>query len=122
MNDRVYFWHADKHQSFLEVVFHSFWVCVTRQAQSTHNKMLAYLCNSSRKTWGMKFIFCLQINMKVFYDLIVSPWLCVAKHAQSTQKLSLQYLFNISWKVGRVKLIFCLHISIKYFFKLILSF
>ena len=41
-------------------------------------------------------IFCLQINTKVFYKLIVSLWLCVARHAQSTLNIkfsiSLQYL------------------------------
>ena len=44
---------------------------------------------------GMKLIFCLQINTKVVYKMIVSLWLCVARHAQNTQKkfaISLQYL------------------------------
>ena len=63
----------------------SFWVCVTRHAQSTQNKKLAYVCNISREAWGMKLIFCLQINMEVFYKLIVSIQMCVARHAQSTQ-------------------------------------
>ena len=34
----------------------SFWVSVTRYAQSTQNKF-AYLCNISIKAWGMKLIF-----------------------------------------------------------------
>ena len=38
-----------------------------------------------RKAWGMKLIFCLQINMKVFYKLIVSLWVCIARHVHSTQ-------------------------------------
>ena len=63
----------------------SFWVCVARHAQSTRNKKFAYLCYISRKTWGMKLIFCLQINTKVFYKLIVSLWVCVARHPQFTQ-------------------------------------
>ena len=33
----------------------------------------------------MKFIFGIQINMEVFYKLILSFWVCVTKHAQSTQ-------------------------------------
>ena len=73
----------------------SFWVCVTRQAQSTQNKF-AYLRNISRKAWGMKLIFCLQINTKVFYKSIVSLWVCIAWHVQSIQinnfTISLQYL------------------------------
>ena len=32
----------------------SFCVCLGRHAQSTQNKKFAYLCNISRKTWGMK--------------------------------------------------------------------
>ena len=74
----------------------SFWVCVTRHAQSTQNKNFAYLWNISRKVWGMKLIFCLQIKTKVFYKLLVSRWVCVARHAQSTQNntftIPLQYL------------------------------
>ena len=50
----------------------------------------------SRKTWGMKFIFCLQINITVLYKLIVSLWVCMVRYAQSTQynklTVSLQYL------------------------------
>ena len=50
----------------------------------------------SRKTWGMKFIFCLQINITVLYKLIVSLWVCMVRYGQSTQynkfTVSLQYL------------------------------
>ena len=45
----------------------------------------------------MKFIFCLQINVKGFFKLILSFQVCVARHAQSTQSnkqfaISLQYI------------------------------
>ena len=33
----------------------------------------------------MKLIFCLQINMKVSYIVVVSLWVCIARHVQSTQ-------------------------------------
>ena len=73
----------------------SFWVSVTRHAQTTQNKS-AYLCNISIKVWGMKLIFCLQINMKVFYKMIVSLWVCLVRHDQSTKNnrftISLQYV------------------------------
>ena len=73
----------------------SFWVRVTRYAQSTQNKF-AYLSISTEKHGGrVKLIFCLQINSKTFYKLIVSLWVCIARHAQSTQNnftISLQYL------------------------------
>ena len=74
----------------------SFWGCVGRHAQSTQNKKFAYLCNISRKMWGMNLIFCSWVNAKVIYRLIVSLWVCVARHVQSTQNnkfaISLQYL------------------------------
>ena len=44
----------------------------------------------------MKFIFGIQINMKVFYKLILSFLVCVSEHVQSTQNnklaISLRYL------------------------------
>ena len=44
----------------------------------------------------MKFIFEIEINMEVFYMLMLSFWVCVTRHAQSTQNnqfaISLQYL------------------------------
>ena len=55
VNDEVYFLHAVKHWGLLKVIL-SFWVSVTRHAQSTQNKF-AYLCNISIKAWGMKLIF-----------------------------------------------------------------
>ena len=49
------------------------------------NEKVAYLCIISRRTRGLKLIFCLQINIKVFYKLILSLWVCVARHVQRTQ-------------------------------------
>ena len=81
----------------------SFWMCLTRHAQSTQNKKFAYLWNITRKTWGMKLICCLHINTKIFHKFIVSHWVCIARHAQSTQNnmfaISLQYLKeNVKYK------------------------
>ena len=83
----------------------------------TQNKKFAYLFNMSRKTWDVKLIFCLQINAKVCYKLILSRWVCIARHAQITQnskfvislqclKENVQYLCKISRKTLRMKLIF----------------
>ena len=95
MNDEVYFCHVEKHQNFLQVDITT-WVCVSRHAQSMQNKKFAYLCNISRKTWGIKWFFCLQINMKVFYKMILSLWVCVTRLAESTQNnkfaIALQFL------------------------------
>ena len=69
---------------------------IARHAPSIQNKKFAYLCNISRKTWGMKLIFYLQISTKVFYKLMASLKVCVARYAQNTQNkelvVSLQYL------------------------------
>ena len=43
----------------------------------------------------MKFIFGIQINIKVFYKLILSFWVCLGKHAKfigNKESTSLQYL------------------------------
>ena len=95
VNDEVYFCHIEEHRNLLQVILPS-WVCVPRHAQSTQIKMFAYLCNISRKTWGIKWFFCLQINTKVFYKMIISFWVCLTRVTQSTQNnkfaISLQYL------------------------------
>ena len=95
MNYEVYFFCMQINMDVSSKVILSFWVSVTRHAQSTQNKF-AYLCNISIKAWGMKLIFCLQINPKVFYKMIVSLCVCVARQAQSTNNnqfiRSLQYL------------------------------
>ena len=88
--------------------YYHFWVRIAKHAQSIQNKF-TYLHNVSRKNVEMKLIFCLQINTKVFYKLIVSLWVCLAKHAQSTQKnklaMPLQYLKEniISWQYLKKK-------------------
>ena len=102
MNDKFIFDMQIKIEVFYKMILplskmvrHPKW-SIVKHAQSTQNKKFAYLCNISRKTWGVKFIFCLQINTKVFYKLIVSLWVGVARHSQSTQNnkfaIPLQYL------------------------------
>ena len=50
-------------------------------------------------------IFCMKINIKIFYKLVVSFLLVMVRHAQSTQnmkfEISLQYLFATSKKIRR---------------------
>ena len=59
--------------------------------------------------------FCLQINTKIFWKMILSYYdiIFVTRPPQSTHITSLQYLCNISRKIGRTKLIFCLPVNIK---------
>ena len=77
--------------------------------------------NISRKKWMMKFVFCMQINIKVLYRFILSFWVCAFRHAKSTQNYKFAYLCNISSKAWGMKLIFCLQINTKVFYKLIVS-
>ena len=55
-----------------------------------------YLCNISKKALRMRLIFCLHINLKGFFKLILSFQVCVASHGQITQSnnfaISLKYL------------------------------
>ena len=78
-------------------------------------------CNISRKKLMMKFVFCLQINIKVLYKLILSFWVCATRHARSTQNNKLAYFCNISSKGWVLKLIFSQQINTKVFYKMIVS-
>ena len=99
----VYLWHADKHRKFLQV--DTIILAVLSQVCPKYPKQVCiYLCNISRRTQGMKMIFCLQINTKVFYKLLVLLWVSIARHAQSIQNnkitISLQYLQeNVMYEV-----------------------
>ena len=46
----------------------------------------------------MKLIFCVQINVKGFFNLILSFWVCMARHAKITKNnkfsISLQYFIK----------------------------
>ena len=63
-----------------------------------------------QKNMGLKWFFCLQINMKVFYKVIVF-WMCVTKLAQSTQSkkfaIYLQYLKENGKNEVDFLLLFC---------------
>ena len=72
----------------------------------------------------MKFIFDMQINVKVFYKFVI----ILSVHNQACPKYikvskiaSLEHLYNILKKKFESKLIFCILINIKVSYKLILS-
>ena len=81
----------------------------------------SWKCNISRKKGMMKFIFVIQINIKVFYQLMLPFLVCIARLVQGTQNKKFAYLCNISRKKLGMKLIFCLQINRKVFYKLIMS-
>ena len=85
VSDEVDFLHADKHESFLQIdamIFDGEWSSIPKVPKTTS---LQYICNISRKTGKMKSIFCLQINIRDFFKLILSFQVCVARHVQITQ-------------------------------------
>ena len=99
----------------------AFWVCVTRHAQITQNNKLLFLCNIFRKKWVEKLIFCMQISMKVSYNLISTlssskfptRWYCHYWWAWSSilkvlKVTCLQYVCNISKKKLGMEFIFCI--------------
>ena len=61
----------------------SFLLTFARHPQNAQT--LRQVCNISRKKLGIKLIFCMQLNTKVF-DKLILPFLTgVGRHAQSTQ-------------------------------------
>ena len=63
--------------------------------------------NILRKKRMIKFIFCMQINIEIFYKLILSFCVNVTRNAQSAQN-KFVYLCDISIKELGMKLVFCL--------------
>ena len=62
--------------------------------------------NIPRKKGIMKLIFVIQINIEVFYRLILSFCVCIAGLAQSIQNKKFAYLCNISRNTWAMKLLF----------------
>ena len=63
--------------------------------------------------------FGMQINIKAFYNLILSILVFSARHAQGTQNKNFVYICNISGKAWEMKSNLCLQINTKVFYKLI---
>ena len=71
MNDKFIFWMLINIKVIFYKLILSFLVSVTKHAQGTQNKF-AYLCNISIRAWATELIFCLQINIKIFYKMTAS--------------------------------------------------
>ena len=69
----------------------SFWLCITRHAQSSQNKF-RYLSSISRKAWGMKLIFLPTDKHKNVLQ-IDSTTLVV--HSRACSKCLKQQVYNI---------------------------
>ena len=88
------FLHVDKHQSLQQVASIILGECSLAFPKYPQKVFISlqYL----HKIMGMKLIIYLQINIKVFYKMIVSLCVCIVKQVQSTQNnkftMSLPYV------------------------------
>ena len=72
MSDEVDFFHADKHESFLQIdaiILDGGWSSILKVPKITS---LQHLCNISKKTGRMKLAFRLQIKIKDFFKFMLS--------------------------------------------------
>ena len=91
-----------RHEVFYKLILYFWWVW-PGMAKVLKIISMQCLCNIWRKNWIMKLMFCMLINMKVFYKLVVLFLMCLARHAQST-RVNLQYLCGILSKKSGMKL------------------
>ena len=71
-------------------------LCVVRHAQIAQNNKFAVSLQYLMKEVSYELIFCMQIDIKVSYRLILWFLMGMVKHSQSSQNASLKCLHNIS--------------------------
>ena len=74
----VHFLYVDKSHIFYKLAL----LVVTegaRHVQNTQNRKLVIFLQYLREKILMKFIFCMQIDMKISYKLILTSWMSLAK-------------------------------------------
>ena len=76
-------------EAFYKLIL-SFWVSVTRHAQSTQNKF-AYLCNISIKAWRMDFFLPSDKHKSFLQDDSID----LGVHSQASSKYPKQQVYNI---------------------------
>ena len=74
VSDEVDFLHADKHQSYLQIDTMILMGMVKQSQSSQNSKFAMSLQYLKKKKLEIKLIFCMQINIKVFYKLISTLW------------------------------------------------
>ena len=77
-------------KSLLQVDTQSFWVCESRHAQRTQNKKFTYLCNISRKAWGVDFL-----PANKHEDFLQVDKIILGLHSQASPKYPKQQVYNI---------------------------
>ena len=69
----------------------------------------------------LKYMFDMQINIKVSYKLMLSFWVCATSYAQSTQNEKFAYIFAVSPEKHEGEVDFFPSDEHKVFYKLIVS-
>ena len=88
---------------------------------STNQLQDSLKCNISKMKRLIKCNFSMQINIEVFYKLLLLFWAYEARHAQSMQNKKFAYLCNTFRKTSGMKLIFCLEMNANVFYSLVVS-
>ena len=113
MNDEVYFWHWDKHKSFLQV--DTTILGVRNQAYWKYQKWK--VCNifaiSQKENVKDEVDFLPQINVKGFFKVIQSFKVCVWPGMPKLLKITSLLFCNILRKKCMMKLFFCMQISMR---------
>ena len=105
--DEVDFLHRDKHDTFPISWYYQFWVMPTKVPKIAKITSFQNLSDISRKKWGMKFMLIfVQINIKVFYKLILSYLIGWPGLPKLLKIASMKYLCSISRKKRVMKLFF----------------
>ena len=79
--DKFVFLYEDNIKVFYQLT-PLFLVATARHVQNTQNSKFPYLYNIWRSKGGMKLAFCMQINIKLSYKLMLSILVGIASHAQ----------------------------------------
>ena len=84
VRDKADFLHVDIVSKFPTSWYYYLWHALPAMLKVPEITSLQYLCRNSRKRPEINLIFCMKINIKVFYKLLLSSLVVIARHyAQS---------------------------------------
>ena len=124
LSDTVDFLRVDKHESLLQIDAMILVKMVNCFHSSQNSKFARMSLQYLKKRLEIKLTFCMQINIKVSYKLILTLWASKflarwyyqwawSMILKVLKVKSLQYLYNISKKKLGMEFIFCMQINIK---------
>ena len=110
---------AKKRQRFIQNNIINLDGCAQELPKLPKTKILLFFCNIFREKRLIKFILCMQINMKPYYNLTAWFWWGWLRISNVCKITSFQCLDNISKKRLEMKLISWMQIIIKVSYKMI---